>query len=121
VNQSNPDFEMPEMPLPPQPPPEDDFPCCSQPAPSCCKSGSNWLTAAEVKVLTEEALRLGRKEALEDAIEAIEGLRAPVTLTDHSRGWNSGLQEAADRLRFIAKATHQPSGAVSDEHSGGDA
>jgi hypothetical protein len=71
MTQSNPDFELPVMPLPPEPPPEDDFPCCSQPAPRCCKSGSSdLLTASEVKVLTETAtkvaLALGRREAAED-------------------------------------------------------
>lgn len=66
-------------------------------------------TAAEVKVLTETALRLGRKEAGEEIADAIEATRIPSTED------NSWLLHAAKIARSIAS---QPSGAVSDEPAG---
>lgn len=73
---------------------------------------------AEVKAMCETThtlgLALGRKAALDDAVEAVRGLRHPTASGDHARGWNDGLRDATDRLRFIAKATSQPSGAASN-------
>src|SRR6266542_3749135 len=64
MTQSNPHLKLPVMPLPPEPPPENDFPCCVPAEPT--------YTAAEVKVLTETASKaayeLGRREAFSDAI-----------------------------------------------------
>jgi len=118
-------IHLPAMPLPPGLPPDDDFPCCSQPAPSCSKSGSNeLLTASEVKVLTETASKvayaLGRKDAGEEIAEGIEAVRDAVKLfpienlddllTMHD-AWTNAAQIARD-------LTSQPPEAASDATSG---
>ena len=82
------------------------------------------LTAAEVKVLTEAALRLGRKEAGEEIAAACEKAResyAEAMDADGERsyalaGTSIGLNEAA---KIALRIGSLPSGAVPDERSGG--
>ena len=88
-------------------------------------------TAAEVKVLTEAALRLGRKEAGEEIAAALERCEDDARRAEQTEGiagnrgtaktWfdlAAGYMRSAELARDIAS---QPSGAVSDERSGGSA
>lgn len=80
-------------------------------------------TAAEVKVLTEAALRLGRKEAGEEIAAAcvkVRDLDAEAVDVDGDRsyalaGVTIGLTMAA---KFALRIASQPSGAASDAISG---
>lgn len=68
--------------------------------------------ACEVKVLTEAALRLGRKEAGEEIARAINIARI-------ARHWNAIALAAAGECAQIAReVASQPSGAASDASSG---
>lgn len=59
-------------------------------------------TAAEVKVLTEAALRLGRKEAGEQIAEAIEGLQAGGSWHDFALGFREAQASCARIARVGA-------------------
>jgi hypothetical protein len=68
-------------------------------------------TAAEVKVLTEAALRLGRKEAGEEIAVALEARE--------STEWAlAGVYAGIDAAYIARSIGSRPSGAVSDERSG---
>lgn len=74
-------------------------------------------TAAEVKVLTEAALRLGRKEAGEEIAEHIETFfEDPHTEAEQCEDCALIHQLA----RIARKVSRLPSGVVSDEPSGGN-
>jgi hypothetical protein len=80
------------------------------------------LTASEVKVLTEAALRLGRKEAGEEIAAAIAAEYVPVhnvggaePIPSDPTEWDEALHVAVQIARNISS---QPSGAVSDASSG---
>jgi len=70
-------------------------------------------TAAEVKVLTEAALRLGRKEAAEEIAAAIQR-----EIDDEFQCNNDVISGLSAALMIAEGLASQPSGAVSDERSG---
>lgn len=102
----NPDnIHLPEMPLPPGLPPDDDFPCCRQ------HPAEALLTASEVKVLTETALRLGRKEAGDEIAETLEAL-------GDSIGEGNQRELLADLADIARDIGSSPLGATWDVRSG---
>jgi hypothetical protein len=86
-------------------------------------SGDATYTAAEVKVLTETATRLGReigrKEALDEAADLVDALSDGVA--NREKPYNEAFIHACSVIsRHILDLSSQPAGAVSDEHSGED-
>ena len=66
-------------------------------------------TAAEVKVLTEAALRLGRKEALDEAAEAIKSHPGPDPSPASAIWWDGYGEAQRDMWRIVIRMDRQPS------------
>lgn len=111
-------IHLPAMPLPPELPPDADFPCCAPTGFGISLYPTEpTYTASEVKLLTETATKLGRaigrKEACDEAIDRLSELAQRI-----APGNPHPVLGRDTVVRYLRDIASLPAGATSDATSG---